>query len=139
MCGGIGVEELEAVLVEAEDVEFVVVEIGEQLLLYAHEAALVQMVPYGLQHRSEAHVGKVVLHHRSQVFVEREECHGVELRLYSVHDDVALVLLEAVLIESIFLFLVELVDGDEQDRGVDEEACLSVTTQQQFAFLESLS
>ena len=56
-----------------------------------------------------------------------------------MHDDVALVLLEAVLIESIFLFLVELVDRDEQDRGVDEEASLSVTTQQQFAFLESLS
>ena len=45
---GIGIEELEAVLIETEDFELIIVEVGIQFLLQSHEVALVQVVPHGL-------------------------------------------------------------------------------------------
>ena len=133
------IEELEAVLVETEEVQLLVVEIGIELAVNARETALMQIVPHRLHDRSEAHIPEIIFHHHLEILVDREHSHYVESRLNTVEDGVGMMTGKGVLIEHAKVFFMEFLYRNQQDRRVDVDSHLLITTLQEIAFLESLT
>ena len=78
-CGIEGVAEPEAVLLETEHLEAILVEIAVEFLAGAGETALVQMAPDGRDGRDEAHVLEMVIDDEPQVSVHGEDGHGIQV------------------------------------------------------------
>ena len=133
------IEELEAVLVETEEIQLLVVEIGIELAMNARETALMQIMPHRLHDRSEAHIPEIILHYHLEILVDREHSHYVESRLDAVEDGVGMMTGKGVLIEHAKVFFMEFLYRNQQDRRVDVDSHLLITTLQEIAFLESLT
>ena len=82
------VAELEAVLPEAEDLHFVVVEIGVELVSAAAEAAMVHVAPHGLHERQYPDVVEMVVDDHVQVLVEWKQRDGVLVGEDGMDDEV---------------------------------------------------
>ena len=139
MGGGKGVEELEAVLLKAEDVYLLVVEVGIQLAIHPRETALVEIVPNWLQEWGEAHILEVVFYDELEVFVDREDGNHVEGRLHSVEDGIGIMSREGMRIESLRILLMKRLYGNHKDWGIEKDTHLVVTPHQEVALLERLA
>ena len=114
-------------------------EVGVELAMDAGETALVQIVPNRLHDRGEAHVLEIILHHHLQVLVDREYRHHIQVGLYLVQNHITIMPCEGMLIEHGEVFFVKLLDGYQQNRGVDIHAHFGVATLQQIALAECLA
>ena len=73
------VVELEAILLEREYVESMLMEIAVELVARTRERAAMQMTPHRRQGRHDAEVGKIVIKHRMQIFADGKDGNGVHL------------------------------------------------------------
>ncbi len=138
--GGVeAVGEAEPVLVESEDVELVVVEIGIELSAGADVAAAHHVSPDGLHDMGQPHVGEVVGHDELQVAVDGEGHDGVEVGQHLVVDGACLVAGEGVVVERGERVFVEFLQGHEQRGRVDDEQRALVAAVEQVGRAERLA
>ena len=133
------VEEFETVLLETENVQFLVVEINIELAVNAGETAMMQIVPHRLHDRCEADILEVVFYHHFQILVDREYRYRIQFRLYSVENGIAVMTVEGMLIEHIDILFMKFFDRNQQDRRIEIYAYLLVSPLQESTLLESLT
>ena len=112
-------------------------EIAVEFVMYPYETTLVKVVPDRLQDRSVPYVAEVILYYKFQVLVDAENSHHVERWLHTMENGITLMPDESMMIDSLKVFLMELLDRYSQDRRVDEYPHFLVAFFQQFVFPES--
>ena len=113
------VGEAEAVLVEAEHVDKLVVEIGVEFAACACETAVEHVAPHGLHDVLEANIGKVVFDDEPQVLVDGEGHDGIQIGQHLMHERIVVVAAKGAVIEFAETCLVKFLNGHEQGRGLN--------------------
>ena len=112
----------EAVLLEAEQVEVLAVEISVELVAGASEAALVKMVPYGCHRLDILHMVEPVVKHAVQIFVDGKEADGFQIGQYVVAHDVLHLFFcrESIIEERFDVVFIKLLDGNQHLWGIQQ-------------------
>ena len=95
--------------------------------------------PHGTHERDEACVAVVVLDDESQVFVQGEESHGVEVGEDVAFNGIAIVARDGLVIEDVVFGLVVFLDGHKHHGRVHEHLCPMGRPLQDVCGLESIA
>ena len=134
------IAELEAVLLEAEDVDVTLVEIGVELVAMTSVAALVEIAPDGSHRLDEDHIFELVAEHASEILVDGKDTDALQVG-QDVVEDGALFLAgrEGVVEDRGNGFLLELFYGNEHGWCVDEHLGPTGVDGHQVGRLEGLA
>ena len=133
-----GVAELEAVLLEREDVELLVVEIAVQFAAVPRETALMEVTPYWCHHMDDLHFVEMVIDNRSQVFVDAEYGDGIQVGQHIIDHVVLLTLWEGVAVECLDFTLLKPFHRYHQHLRIDEDLSTSDVLGQDVHCLKGL-
>ena len=108
------IAEAKPFLVEAANIQFPTVEIPEEFFSYACETATMQIRPYRLHQRDEPHIAEMIVDDEFQVFIYRENGHGIEVCKDVAQDYIASESIESVVVKLGTRSLFKLFQGYEQ-------------------------
>ena len=133
------VAELKSVLLEAEDVESLLVEIAVELMPVASKAALVQVSPHRRYGCHYLHILKMVVNHQPQVFVHGKHRHRIQVGQHVIIYRILLLLRIGMAVHCLDVFLVENLYGHHQHVSIDDHSHSWRGVQQQVGRLKRLA
>ena len=136
---GVGILELETVVLETEHLHLAVVEIGIEFGMLAGEALLIHVAPNRRHQRLIADGAEAVGQHLTQVLLYGKHSHSVQVGQDGMHDNHLFLSRKCIMIQLVALLLTERVDGKGQYGGVGEHQHLLVVVLKQELGSECLA
>ena len=135
-----GVTELEAVLLETEYIEMLVVEISIELIAVTCKAALMQMVPYRHHSMDKLNVVEAVVDGPLYLLDDSEQAYRLQIGQHIVvHDAFSRLHWQGVVEDGFHILFLKLLDRHQYRWGVDQQLATADIGRQQFNALEGLS
>ena len=135
----VGIAEPEPVLLEAEHVEPMLMEIAVELMSVSIEAALMQMTPHCGHGGDNVYILKMVVNNQPQVLVHGKHGNGIQPWQYIVVHYSRFLAWECVVVNLFHILLFEAFHRHHQYVGVDHHPDTWLWREQQFTVLERLA
>ncbi len=131
--------ELEAILLEREDLEAVLVEMTVKAAVVTREAVLVTTLPDGSHRHFEDYLLEMIGYHHAQVLVDRRDGYGMQVRELLGEHLLGSPVGERMGEESLRLLLFEQAGGNQKNIGIDPNQGLTGGIVEDIAGFESLT